>query len=198
MVGAHAFLRGPQVGALTRRLLNFLAALSLLLCVAVCVLWARSYRVSDWLGRVHYTPGIPSEDHHVYLRSISGTVALVGGGDPPGNFSEVRWVWQRSEPWRYPLGPDGPPWLRALGVGWENERVLKTGETTWGAQVRLAWPASLPGLAGLLLALRGRKTRRSGGIPCPACGYDLTGNVGGVCPECGGGVRPGGPPEYSV
>jgi hypothetical protein len=22
---------------------------------------------------------------------------------------------------------------------------------------------------------------------CPACGYDLTGNVSGVCPECGGG-----------
>jgi hypothetical protein len=23
---------------------------------------------------------------------------------------------------------------------------------------------------------------------CPACGYDLTGNVSGTCPECGGKV----------
>ena len=26
------------------------------------------------------------------------------------------------------------------------------------------------------------------GSLCPACGYDLTGNVSGVCPECGVGV----------
>ena len=27
--------------------------------------------------------------------------------------------------------------------------------------------------------------RRSKAHQCPACGYDLTGNVSGVCPECG-------------
>ena len=32
---------------MTRRLLNFLTALSLLLCVAVVALWVRSYWVSD-------------------------------------------------------------------------------------------------------------------------------------------------------
>ena len=32
---------------LRRRLLNLLTALSLLLCVAVCVLWVRSYAVAD-------------------------------------------------------------------------------------------------------------------------------------------------------
>jgi len=30
-----------------RRLLNLLTALSLLLCVAVCVLWVRSYWIGD-------------------------------------------------------------------------------------------------------------------------------------------------------
>jgi hypothetical protein len=35
------------MAAVRRRLLNLLTALSLLLCVAVCVLWVRSYRVAD-------------------------------------------------------------------------------------------------------------------------------------------------------
>lgn len=25
---------------------------------------------------------------------------------------------------------------------------------------------------------------------CPACHYDLTGNVSGICPECGNAIRP--------
>ena len=36
--------------------------------------------------------------------------------------------------------------------------------------------------------LRGRRAK---GL-CVACGYDLTGNVSGVCPECGTGSRVGG------
>ena len=171
---------------MTRRLLKLLAALSLALFVATVVLWARSYWVSDRVGRVHYTPGIASEDHHVYLQTTPGTAVIVGGGDPADNFSDVRWVWGRLEPSHYPLGRDGTPWLRAAGIGWEYERVVETGETTWGAQVRLAWPASLSGLAAAsLIALRARRAARRAGGVCASCGYNLTGNVSGVCPECG-------------
>jgi hypothetical protein len=35
---------------------------------------------------------------------------------------------------------------------------------------------------------RRRKRERSG--RCAACGYDLTGNVSGICPECGMSVDP--------
>ncbi len=31
----------------------------------------------------------------------------------------------------------------------------------------------------------GKKARKMPGPECPSCGYDLTGNVSGVCPECG-------------
>ena len=167
-----------------RRLLNLLAALSLALCVATVALWVRSYWVSDWVGRVNFSPGVPTEDHHVYLRIIRGTAAVVGGGDPARNFSHARWVRRRSEPYGYPLGPDAPPWLRAAGIGWENERVLETGETTWGAQVHLAYLASLSGLAALLLALRGRTAGHKGNGHCRACGYDLRATPE-QCPECG-------------
>src|SRR5688572_11865998 len=37
-----------------RRLLNLLTALSLLLCVAACVLWVRSYLVRERLERSHW------------------------------------------------------------------------------------------------------------------------------------------------
>jgi hypothetical protein len=65
----------------------------------------------------------------------------------------------------------------------------------------VAWldPAALPGAVphyaaralagaalvaiGLVALPRGRTPRPD--APCAACGYDLTGNVSGVCPECG-------------
>lgn len=37
------------------------------------------------------------------------------------------------------------------------------------------------------LAIRAKRRARAKRGECPACGYDLTGNTTGVCPECGGG-----------
>jgi hypothetical protein len=37
----------------------------------------------------------------------------------------------------------------------------------------------------------GRAPRRQRRGLCPNCGYDLTGNVSGVCPECGTPVKTG-------
>ncbi|HXE55277.1 MAG TPA: hypothetical protein VN541_19795 [Tepidisphaeraceae bacterium] len=50
--------------------------------------------------------------------------------------------------------------------------------------------SALPPLAWVTMGVRRRRRRRLG--LCPACGYDLTGNVSGVCPECGKPVRSGG------
>jgi hypothetical protein len=65
----------------------------------------------------------------------------------------------------------------------------------------------LDGRKGLILAIlsfancaictyNGRRLKKIGIIEarkaageCPACGYDLTGNVSGTCPECGGEGR---------
>ena len=53
-----------------------------------------------------------------------------------------------------------------------------------------AWPLALSPLApAALVASRFasvvRRNLRSAGGQCARCGYDLTGNVSGVCPECG-------------
>lgn len=36
-----------------------------------------------------------------------------------------------------------------------------------------------------------REAARMGRGQCTACGYDLTGNVSGVCPECGSAIASG-------
>jgi hypothetical protein len=41
-------------------------------------------------------------------------------------------------------------------------------------------------LAASIVAWRGRRKPNKG--HCQHCGYDLTGNVSGVCPECGTGI----------
>jgi hypothetical protein len=47
--------------------------------------------------------------------------------------------------------------------------------------------AAASGAVACAAGYRGwRRQRRSGHGRCPRCGYDLTGNVSGVCPECGG------------
>jgi hypothetical protein len=48
--------------------------------------------------------------------------------------------------------------------------------------------ASYPTIVCTRSSLRSWRRRR--GHKCPACGYDLTGNVSGRCPECGRPVAP--------
>jgi hypothetical protein len=50
------------------------------------------------------------------------------------------------------------------------------------------WPIPI-GCFGFILVIRFRKRKPVAG-ECRTCGYDLTGNVSGVCPECGQAVRP--------
>lgn len=47
----------------------------------------------------------------------------------------------------------------------------------------------LKGMAGALLIWRAERKRRD--HDCESCGYDLTGNISGICPECGERIRPG-------
>ena len=48
-----------------------------------------------------------------------------------------------------------------------------------------------PGLLSRFVArFRQRRVQRYPSDQCQECGYDLTGNVSGVCPECGSPVRP--------
>lgn len=53
----------------------------------------------------------------------------------------------------------------------------------WTSGVFLLYVTALP-----RRIMRERRRRRLAGGQCLICGYDLTGNVSGVCPECGRSV----------
>lgn len=68
---------------------------------------------------------------------------------------------------------------------WRQMRALRV-------DLRMALVVFFVLFATLLMTVRRHRIaeRRSLGGQCKACGYNLTGNVTGVCPECGAGFRP--------
>jgi hypothetical protein len=172
---------------MTRPLMHIASVLSLLLCLAAVALWVRSYFANDWIGRVHYSAGIDSEDHHLWLEANCGVLRLTGGGDPAEHFSAVRWERRRFpvDRGRSDFGTDEPRFFRAIGITWEMPRRLITGETSWSVRIRIALPASVFALLAILCARpwpRGRKHYEP--MTCASCGYDLRATPG-RCPECG-------------
>jgi hypothetical protein len=187
---------------MTRSLLNLVTALSLLLCLAACALWARSYGGSDYVSRSRLVSSDPTAitTRVLQVTWTAGTVRLSDSrltAYPNGAAvtaapadAPAQWGWGR-------LGrghlhwddlPRSTAWNRlgfyaGEGMGWSSSFADES--------VRLlSFPAWLP--AAALLALpawragaAARAARRARDNRCPSCGYDLTGNVSGVCPECG-------------
>ena len=157
--------------------------MSLLLCVAACALWVRSYCVAEVLG---------------FGRLVDGgavrTLSLHGAGAARGRLALVLVH-------RYPteLTPDhaGPFYLRQPSHDLQRERPSPSlwnhlgffllDPPEFGVIVPL-WvlalvTAALPAYHASAFA-RARKRRRTG--LCPSCGYDLRATPG-RCPECGRG-----------
>jgi hypothetical protein len=160
-----------------RKLLNFAAAVSLVLCVVTVAWWVRSYRLSDTIGRV-------GEARVVVANSVAGTLLVtVGGADPENEEPGPRpyYVWHQSP------------------VGTSTGGIMSKGKLVrFGARMRSSgfgwvvvpyWLLALATVPGAWLAVaRMRKTilarvRRSYGH-CPACGYDVRATPD-RCPECG-------------
>ena len=187
---------------MTRRLLDLLTALSLLLCMAACVLWVRSHFLSDSIEYCYYPPpdgagvvhGIES-----FLDAGKGRIALKVvpreyiPDRRPVTWRELPelssgWQWETDEPY----DPSGPAFLRDRrswgGFGFDrHEGMAADGpyEEYWVSAPLWVFVLTfaLPPAIRLRRRYRERNARRRG--LCVACGYDLTGNASGVCPECG-------------
>ena len=96
------------------------------------------------------------------------------------------WFWMKAsgKEWYIRFSPntgwyfDWPPWR------WRyyNDHI-------WCEVVTPSWVGIPPTLLlALVLTLRARRHRRRINH-CTACGYNLTGNVSGICPECGTPAR---------
>jgi hypothetical protein len=160
-----------------RRLLNLLAVLSLLLCVAVCVLWAAlprampaQFYTSGHRYSVHWTP------ESMWLEVTAGVRDARGGfRAPAGQGWASSWDWPQPLPLgfgygRSPVGDPRAAFYRGVALPW------------W---FLFSAPLVLPAwrLVGWRLAAR-RHRRAARKHLCPHCGYDLRASPG-RCPECG-------------
>lgn len=157
-----------------RRLLNLLAAVSLVLFVAAGMLWVRSYWVFDRLSNCS-SPRILVANS-LRGRLVFGVYRLSDASErlPPGGWHPLPLKPGLSIPtldWRY------------LGFAVVNER------TAADQQVAVAVPHWFAlGLSGILpfrwfTVWRRRRLRERRGL-CLTCGYDLRASID-RCPECG-------------
>jgi hypothetical protein len=182
-----------------RRLLNLVTLISLLLFVAVLVLWvwthsrSQSIRYTNGKGRI---VDVISYDGSLHLQHLRGY------RDPPWQpkpgrfwfFSGDRYDWQYRRcsanhaliGFRVASNHD----VRQAMVAGAGAVVITSNfyalviPLWFLLSVFLAVPVCRAGAyARRIVSAR----RKSAGL-CGACGYDLTGNVSGVCPECGRGA----------
>ncbi len=178
--------RGGRIESLMRRwLFNIAAGLSLLLLVATCVMWVRSYWVqtSMWIGSKNAVGQFISLDCNV--SSSSGSLWISKYAWPFGGSTEF--VERKSNtPQSTDMFADYPKVVVDLPG-------LKINTTTSGSshyRVRSSfWLAALVCAltpATWLVTFKWRRSRRriARGL-CGACGYDTRGSEG-ACPECGG------------
>jgi hypothetical protein len=177
-----------------RRLFNIASALSLLLCLAAVVMWIRSYSVLEYW------------DYRAVIDRESGVFRAGCSQHFPG-FISLSWdrvqitnhgAFERSTAKWFSHQVQGQPtvpslWRQISSFSMKRHEVATdpmNGSSSLCATVPF-WFLTLlliilPVRAFLIPAARRwrRHCRRRMGL-CIHCGYNLTGNVSGVCPECG-------------
>src|SRR5665213_547726 len=188
-----------------RRSLPFISAVSLLLCVALSVLWVRSYRMEDGLFfyRTHWSSRPAGESNTWYTRDTSSagifwdrgillvahlremkasldvdTVASDRRSNPEGN--RLR-LWHRPAQGRWRGIRAGHGFIIVVLSGGQPRRRVYVSIPFWAAfALTLIFPAiSLRRWIGWLL----RRRAPAAGL-CMRCGYDLRATPD-RCPECG-------------
>jgi hypothetical protein len=161
---------------MTRRLLNLLTVLSLLLCLLSIGLSVTAFRRTD---AIKYSDG---ETSWVIANARAGLLAWSYGDgmskDWPG------WYGWRGEPGDTVMGTVHPPAGR-FGFAFQCYHWKADSASVHGWILAPHWSLAMPGTILVAWRLRRARSSRSPSGQCAACGYDLTGNVSGVCPECG-------------
>jgi len=175
-----------------RYIFNTLMALSLLLLLATAGLWVDSYwhyaslRIKD--GKISYVAeNLDGRIITGWLESMIPPVVPYGGL----TLEELDWEWQRqSPPFVSLFQPKTPLYVDSSLIGFGY-----AASPDWSGVIR-----NLVQVPHWFLALfftifptiwfiKWNKRRKLGPNACPGCGYDLTGNESGACPECGAQLK---------
>src|SRR5688500_17696142 len=77
----------------------------------------------------------------------------------------------------------------AAAMRWVDSGHFPSWYNDWALQFGLSFVLPLAWLAWRPYNRELERRRLASGL-CPACSYDLTGNVSGICPECGTPIGP--------
>ena len=179
-----------------RRLFTLLTALSLLMCLATCVLWLRSRSHNDYVGRYH-ADAARLKWSMWHASSDGGTLSLVHGWMTFASRGLLEDYAQNYRPVEGWFGGAAESNRRAPRSFWERlgfsrRATLRSPTGGYGTASFYGWvefPHWLPASAAAALPAarvwrRWRTRRRLRVGVCPACGYDLRATPG-RCPECG-------------
>jgi hypothetical protein len=174
-----------------RRVLVFVAVVSLLLCAFSVTLGVRSVWKHDRLqARVAGRPYV--------LNSQLGRLSFWGGSEAAADFPATWYVFEADEvgslqPWEGDgPGPVSSKWDAAgfaYARGWYVRYWSDSGKARYQMLVIPAWAAAivtalLPAWLFPRLWRDGRRRRRTARGQCDTCGYDVR-NSPDRCPECG-------------
>jgi hypothetical protein len=187
-----------------RRLFTIASAISVLLCLATVGLWVRSEWMETYVwadGSAHGSAVMVCEFGHLIamtcgswptgsswraasedLRPPSAyraAVIPVGTDDRdfmlPGFFCLSQTGYLILPPSPIPPSPIPPSRGSALSFARVNR-----------VRISLAWPVAITAMLPTIFAVRRvRSIFRPPAGHCLRCGYSLTGNASGICPECG-------------
>jgi hypothetical protein len=187
-----------------RHLFTLLAALSLMLSMATCVLWRRSLRTFDqllWTSSDPVTRTIMQRS----VWTLPGELDFFSNSHIPPHPPRPQWHFQK-------LSPDGSPsakyWAaqstfigydlkhHLAGLRWGHRRgnwrlsdgvVFAVQHDAYAVRFWMLLAATSLAPAILTVKRLAMKRRARGGL-CPTCGYDLRASPD-RCPECGTETR---------
>lgn len=164
-----------------RRILNLAALLSMLLCAATVVLWLRNIHSEEQL--IYFW-----RNRMTYLGVCAGRVLIAESRGGQNAQEDLGPRWQYDEQ-AEPLPQDGRDDVSASyhTYAWHGFSYEWNASGPNESRI-LTVPAPLAAIGFLLLPawrvwhiLKDRPSAEA----CENCGYNLTGNLSGTCPECG-------------